>query len=179
MSFSPIVIANYNPQWPLLYQEEKSRIQSAIAQAVVAIEHVGSTAVPGLGAKPIIDIMVAVRSLADAEACIEPLQSIGYEYVPEYEVFIPERRYFRKWVQGERTHQVHMVERTSEFWHRHLLFRDYLRTQSDVAQEYYQLKKELSAKYGSDLGAYTDAKTPFIESVVARACTLKNQGEAR
>lgn len=166
---SPIVIENYNPQWPILYEGEKGRIFGVIGQAVVAIEHVGSTAVPGLGAKPIIDIMVALRHLADAEACIEPLQSIGYEYVPKYEVFIPERRYFRKWVQAERTHQVHMVERTSEFWDRHILFRDYLRTHPEVAQEYYQLKKELAAKYGSNRDGYTDAKTPFIESVVAKA----------
>ena len=91
-----ITIAHYDPQWPILYEEEKARILGVIGDKVVAIEHIGSTAVPGLGAKPIIDITVAVRHLADAEKCIEPLQSVGYEYVPEYEVSIPERRYFRK-----------------------------------------------------------------------------------
>jgi GrpB-like predicted nucleotidyltransferase (UPF0157 family) len=75
---------------------ERTKILSVIAKKVVAIEHVGSTTVPGLGAKPIIDIMVGIRHLSDAEGCIGPLETIGYEYVPEYEDSIPERRYFRK-----------------------------------------------------------------------------------
>jgi GrpB-like predicted nucleotidyltransferase (UPF0157 family) len=136
---------------------------------MVGMEHVGSTAVPGLGAKPIIDIMVAVSRLADAQACIEPLQSLGYEYVPEYEDELPERRYFRKGPLEKQTHHLHMVELTSEFWERHLLFRDYLRTHPQEAQQYHKLKKELAAKFGSDTVAYTDAKTPFIRSVEAKA----------
>jgi len=166
---APVVIVDYDPQWPILYQEEKGRILGVIGHAVVAIEHIGSTAVPGLGAKPIIDIMIAVCRLADAEECIEPLQSIGYEYVPEYNDIIPERRYFHKGPPEARTHHVHMVELTSDFWERHLLFRDFLRAHPEEAQQYCQMKKELAAKSGSDREAYTDAKTSFIESVVAKA----------
>lgn len=164
-----VTIAEYDSQWPVMYEEEKERILSVIGHTVVAIEHVGSTSVPGLGAKPIIDIMVAVRRLADAAACVEPLQSLGYEYVPEHEVVMPERRFFRKGLRGAGTHHLHMVEQTSEFWERHLLFRDYLRAHPKVAQQYYALKKELAARYGSDRSSYTDAKTPFIESVVNQA----------
>jgi GrpB-like predicted nucleotidyltransferase (UPF0157 family) len=167
-----IIIADYDPQWPILYEEEEARILGVIGDKVVAIEHIGSTAVPGLGAKPIIDIMVAVRHLADADECIEPLQSIGYEYVPEYEASIPKRRYFRRGSQEAHRH-LHIVERRSDFWERHILFRDFLRAHFEIAQQYYQLKKELAAKFGSDRDAYTDAKMSFIESVVAEARASK------
>ena len=172
----PVIIVEYNPQWPAMYEEEKSRVLGVIGHKIVAIEHIGSTAVPGLGAKPIIDIMVAVHRLADAEKCIGPLQGIGYEYVPEFEVELPGRRFFRRGHQGAGTHHLHMVELTSDFWERNLLFRDFLRNHSTVAQEYYLLKMGWAAKYGSDrekYEAYTEAKTPFIESVVARASAAK------
>ena len=169
----PVGIVNYDPQWPVLYEEEKGRILDVIGRRIAAIEHIGSTAVPELAAKPIIDIMIAVRRLADADECIEPLQDIGYEYVREFEVEMPERRFFRKGPPEERTYHIHMIELTSEFWERHLLFRDYLRTHPEVAQQYYQLKKELAARYGSDREAYAEAKTPFIESIVAKSRTAE------
>ena len=165
---APVVIADCDPQWPILYQEEKGRILEAIGRVIVAIEHIGSTAVPGLGAKPIIDIMVAVSHLADAEECIQPLKGIGYEYAPELEVSMPQRRYFDKGPAEARIH-LHMVELAGEFWQRHLLFRDFLRDHPQVAQEYEQLKRELAAEYGLDRAGYTEAKTSFIRSVEARA----------
>jgi len=167
---TPVVVVDYDPQWPIVYKKEKTEILRVIEDEVVAIEHIGSTAVPGLGAKPIIDIMVAVRHLSDANECIQLLQNIGYEYVPEYEVQIPERRYFQKGHQKVRRH-LHMAELTSDFWRRHLLFRDYLRYHSKIAQEYHELKKQLATECGVDREAYTDAKTPFIQSIVARAQT--------
>jgi len=170
---APVVIVEYDPRWPALYEEEKDRILTVIGDLVVAIEHIGSTAVLGLGAKPIIDIMPAVRSLADAEQCIEPLEGIGYEYVPEYNALIPERRYFHKGPEDARTVHLHMVEQTSEFWERHLSFRDWLRTHREDAQEYYRLKKELAARFGRDREGFTDAKTPFIQSIVARARSVQ------
>ncbi|MFQ5911527.1 MAG: GrpB family protein, partial [Thermoplasmata archaeon] len=93
------------------------------------------------------------------------LQSIGYEYVPEYEDELPERRYFHKGPPEAHRH-LHMVEVTSDFWERHLLFRDFLRAHREVVQEYSELKKRLAVKHGSDHEGYTDAKTEFIESVV-------------
>jgi GrpB-like predicted nucleotidyltransferase (UPF0157 family) len=174
-----IIIVDYDPQWPILYEEERTKILAVIGDKVVAIEHIGSTAIPDLGAKPIIDIMVGVRNLAKADECIEPLQGIGYEYVPEYEVSIPERRFFRK---SSPAHiHLHMVEWTSDFWERHILFRDFLRTHPETARQYHQLKTELAAKFGSDRDAYTAAKTSFIESVVTKArskqSTLKNSSQ--
>ena len=165
----PVIITDYDPQWPVLFEEERDKILSVVGHIIVAIEHIGSTAVPGLGAKPIIDIMVAVRRLVDARECIEPLKSVGYEYMPEYEAEMPERRYFHKGSPGGRTCHLHMVELARDFWERHLLFRDYLRTHPDVSRQYCRLKKELAAKYGSDRAAYTEAKTQFIRSVEDQA----------
>jgi GrpB-like predicted nucleotidyltransferase (UPF0157 family) len=163
-------IVDYDHQWPILYEEEKRRILEVIGDMIAGIEHIGSTAVPNLGAKPIIDILVAVDKLEDAERCIEPLQRICYEYQPEQEVETPERRFFRKGNPPKEQHyHLHMVELTSDFRKRHLLFRDYLRTHPKTAQEYYKLKKRLAGKYGSDREGYTEAKTSFIEAALAEA----------
>jgi GrpB-like predicted nucleotidyltransferase (UPF0157 family)/predicted RNA-binding protein associated with RNAse of E/G family len=166
-----VQIVDYDIRWPSIYAEERDRILKATGNRLAAIEHVGSTAVPRLGAKPIIDIMVAVRELSDANKWIPPLKSIGYEYVPEQEKEIPERRFFRKGPEGvpnEHFH-LHMVEQSGAFWKKHLLFRDYLRSHPEVAQQYCRLKVELAKKCSSDREAYTEAKTSFIESVIAEA----------
>ncbi len=166
---APVVIVDYDPRWPAMYEEERQSVLNATGHLIVAMEHIGSTAVPGLGAKPIIDLMAAVHGLADAEKCIESLKTVGYEHVAEYNEIMPERRYFHKGPPERRTHHLHMVELTGDFWRRHLLFRDYLRGHPKEAQEYYRLKKELSARYGRDREGYTEAKTSFIESVMAKA----------
>jgi len=167
----PDPIEDYDPRWPLIYAKEQDRILNAIGKTVIGIEHIGSTAVPGLGAKPIIDVMVALACLSDAQKCIGPLKGIGYEYVPEYEVMIPERRYFRKGPESipNKHFHLHMVQRNGDIWKRQLSFRDYLRSHSDVAQRYCKLKKELAEKHASNREAYTEAKTSFIESVLAQA----------
>ncbi len=165
-----VEIVEYDPNWETLYRNEESKILAVIGHIAVAVEHVGSTAVLGLGAKPTIDIMVAVHRLSDADKCIEPLSSIGYEYQPEHEESMPERRFFRKGQPPKEQHyHLHMVEKKSEFWRRHLAFRDYMRTHPEIAQQYYELKKESATKYGSDREGYNEAKTSFIESIVAKA----------
>ncbi|MCH8987871.1 MAG: GrpB family protein [Chloroflexi bacterium] len=166
----PIIIVDYNPEWPREYEKTAARIFGTIGDKVVAVEHIGSTAVPGLGAKPIIDIIVAVGVISDAHKCITPLRSIGYEYTP-YPDF-PERLFFRDGPMGEGPHHLHVTEFTSSFWEEKLLFRDFLRARAEVAQEYFNLKIQLAARYGADreeYEPYTEAKTSFIESVVARA----------
>ncbi len=169
----PITIADFDARWPVLYKEERSRIVAAIGPWVADIQHVGSTAVPGLGAKPIIDIMIGLRSLDHARHCIAPLEAIGYQYIPEYEDELPERRYFRRpgggAYRGRGTHHLHMVETSSEFWERHLLFRDYLRDHAEVARAYEALKRRLAAHYGADHEGYTEAKTGFITDIEAKA----------
>jgi len=168
---APVEICEYDSTWTLKFEKQKRDITNALGNKVLAIEHIGSTAVPGLGAKPIIDIMVGLRQLNDAEDCIEPLKKIGYEYVPELETETPERRYFQKGPSNvpRKHYHLHMVEIHSEFWNTHILFRDYLRTHPLSAQEYFRLKKDLAAKYRLNREAYTEAKTKFIKSTIAKA----------
>jgi GrpB-like predicted nucleotidyltransferase (UPF0157 family) len=163
----PVVIAEYDPSWPTAYAREAALIRDALGGLLLDIEHVGSTAVPGLGAKPIIDIMAGVRSYEDGEGCVAPLEGLGYEHKGEFG--IPGRRYFRKPLEGKRTHQVHMVALGGQFWRRHLLFRDYLRAHPETARAYYELKARLAEEHRLDLVAYTDAKTEFITGVEAKA----------
>jgi len=167
------VLVDYDPKWPILYEEEKASIIGAIGDFIVDIQHIGSTAVLGLGAKPIIDIIVAIRRLVLVEKCVQPLQTIGYAYLGEYG--IPGRHFFRKppGDSGARTHHLHMVERESDFWEWHILFRDFLRVHPEEAQRYHELKKELAAQFASDRDAYTEAKTSFIESVVNKTRVSK------
>jgi len=123
MGSAPLVIADYDPRWPKRYEEEKALVLSAIGHIIAAIEHIGSTSVPGLGAKPIVDIMIGLHRLDDAVECIPRLQAIGYQYVPEFETSIPDRRFFRKGPDEARSHHIHMVERASKFWEDHITFR--------------------------------------------------------
>lgn len=125
---------------------------------------------PGLAAKPVIDIMVGVKSLDDTPIFVKRLEAIGYEYVPEFERQMPIRRYFRKLLRGRRTHQIHLVGRSdAAFWDRHVHFLDYLRRYPRVAEEYARLKHDLSGRSRDDRNAHTEAKTAFIREVVRRA----------
>lgn len=165
---SQVIIVDYDPQWPILYEEEKRLILRVVGHKVLAIEHVGSTAVPGLGAKPIIDMMSGVRQSPDAEECIPLLRDIGYTSVtPQPDD--PDHYYCL----GKGPHSVgyhlHLMKFGSDSWEKHLLFRDYLRTHPSVSQQYYEIKKKLADEHRLDRAAYTEAKTSFIETVVARA----------
>jgi len=164
----PVIIVNYDPNWPTLYEKEKSNILEVIGHKVLAIEHIGSTAVPGLGAKPIIDIMAGVNQKGDADECLLPLQKIGYtDVTPE-----PDNSEW-SYCLGKGAHSVgyhlHLVKFPGDRWNRQLFFRDYLRSHPEVAKEYFILKKKLSKKYGIDRVGYTDAKTVFIEKVILLA----------
>ncbi len=169
MGSAPIVIVDYNPQWPRMYEEEKALILQAISHVIADIEHIGSTAIPGMGAKPIIDIMIGLHRLDDAVECIPRLDALGHKYHPEFEDRVPERRFFRKGPDWARTHHIHMVERSSKFWDDHIMFRDYMRTHEEDAMLYLLLKKELAARFGSNRQGYTDAKASFVEAILAKA----------
>ena len=166
MTESVMVVA-YDPGWPLRFERERAELSAVFAGAEATIEHIGSTAVPGLGAKPIIDIMLGVPRLIDVEGRIAALETLGYEYVQKYENQLPDRRYFRKPRLGPRACHLHCVVRGSAFWVRHLAFRDYLRAHPDAAAAYYELKRELAVRCGKE--EYTDAKSPFIEGILASA----------
>jgi GrpB-like predicted nucleotidyltransferase (UPF0157 family) len=137
---------------------------------VLGIEHFGSTAVPGLAAKPIIDILIAVMSLARAKATlVEPITSLGYVYWAENPK--TDRMFFVKGMPpyGERrTHHVHITEPDGEMWRRRLAFRDYLRARPDEARRYEALKRDLAVRYPTDREGYTNAKTEFVEAVYRR-----------
>jgi len=162
-----VVIVPYDPRWPAMFANERERILTATGGVVLAVEHVGSTAVPGLAAKPIIDILAGVRHLDDAAETFQPLLALGYAYVPEYETEIPDRRYFHKGPPAARSHHLHMAEFGGGFWRRHLAFRDALRSDPVLAARYAALKRDLAARFGRDRRGYTEAKTEFIESVLA------------
>jgi len=166
---SPIEIVDYDPAWPAMYEAEKARILGAIGDHLGVVEHVGSTSVPGLGAKPIIDIMASVDHIAEALVVEEPLAPLGYTYLQEYETFIPERRFFRRTSDdGVLTHHLHIVETTTAFWDDHVLFREYLKAHPTTARNYEAMKRDL-ASLVADRTAFTDAKTPFIQGVLTRA----------
>ncbi len=164
---SPSPLVEYDPNWAIQFEEEKARILDTIGTVIVAIEHYGSTSIPGLSSKPIIDILIAVRHLDDAQGCIEPLARLGYEYRPMNDVLIPGTRYFRKGPSGANTHHIRMVKVGSDLWNDYLLFRDYLRNHSDEADRYGKLKKELHTRFGKRLPI--DAKKSYIQLVIAKA----------
>lgn len=163
MTERPIQMAPYDSNWPAQFEEARESLRRVFPPSLAVIEHVGSTAVPGLGAKPVIDIMVGVPQLSAVESRIAALENLGYQYVPEYEAQLPDRRYFRKPRQRPRTHHLHAVVRGSEFWIRHIVFREFLRTHPQAAREYYSLKCDLARLYGHNRTAYTEGKTEFIE----------------
>jgi GrpB-like predicted nucleotidyltransferase (UPF0157 family) len=163
----PIEVVDYDQDWPRLYAEERDRIGAAIGEGVLAIEHVGGTAVPGLPAKPVIDLMVGVEDIERAGPAVAGLINLGYEYVPELESQLPDRRYFRRGT--PESHHVHMVPVSSDYWAEHLLFRDYLRSHPQAAEEYGKLKLGLAGRHRLDRDAYRAGKVPFIDMVVAAA----------
>lgn len=163
----PVILVAYNPQWPFMYEEEKERILDVIAPHVVAIEHIGSTAIPGMAAKPIIDIMVAVHRIEVADECIGLLQSIGYEHPPKAQ--FQEKRFLRKGRWEAATHHLHIVELASDEWEMALLFRGFLRSNAKEARQYEELKHGLAGRHRLDRGAYTEGKATFIERMIDKA----------
>ncbi|MFA6316098.1 MAG: GrpB family protein [Elusimicrobiota bacterium] len=171
-----VAIVSYDPRWPGLFEDEKAHLLSDLpADIVRRVEHFGSTAVPGLPAKPIIDILVSVSSLEQVKAVVVPiLEAQGYEYLwrptmgddgpPWYAWFIK-----RDPGTKARTHHIHMVEASfTEHWDR-LKFRDYLRTHPTAAKGYAELKRRLAAGHPKDRVAYTQGKTGFILETMRRA----------
>ena len=164
----PVVIVPWQAAWADRYAEQRDRLQALFGDTEAIVEHVGSTAVPGLAAKPIVDMLLGVRHLADVEARIPALEADGWQYVPEHEAVLPERRFFARPTPRPRTHHLHAVEIDTPFWNDHLAFRDHLRTHPEDADAYAALKRALAARHGRDREAYTEAKTDFVRGVLAR-----------
>lgn len=173
---APIEVVPYDPVWPVLFRAERDQLRRVLASWLVgSIEHIGSTAVPGIAAKPVIDIMAAVGSLEGSRPAIKAAASLGYCYFP----YQPDlEHWFCKPSAARRTHHLHLVPVGSAQWVRSIAFRDYLTEHSDVAAEYEALKRELASLFRLDREAYTDAKGPFINAVVEEALA-RGYGRAR
>lgn len=160
-----VFLLDYDPRWPDLYEEERAKIAGTLADLVVDIHHIGSTSVPGLAAKPVIDILVGVKHLDLTSTHMAEMTAVGYEY--RGDAGISGRLFFRKGI--PRTHHVHVVRYGDEIWDNHLLFRDYLQAHPGEARRYAELKRQLASSYKYDRARYTESKSPFITSVLSRA----------
>jgi GrpB-like predicted nucleotidyltransferase (UPF0157 family) len=158
-----IELVDHDPRWAELFETEKDRISTIFGGRAVGIEHIGSTAVPDLCAKPIVDVLVGLRDLEISDDDVEEMRALGYQYLGEYG--LPERLFFRK---EPRTHHVHVVAHGGEHWDRQLTFRDALRTDEEERHRYAEFKRRLAAE-GHPRDVYTGLKTPFIREVEARA----------
>ncbi len=166
---APIELAPYSPQWNSLFAARRSVLASVFLRGPFRIEHTGRTAVTGLGAKPVIDVLIGGHSLAEFEARIPAAAALEYQCVPEHEAVLPQRRFFAKPVIHPRQFHVHAGATDGAFFIEHLVFRDSLRTDSRLAAEYFALKLELAARFGDDREGYADAKSAFIQSVTQHA----------
>jgi GrpB-like predicted nucleotidyltransferase (UPF0157 family) len=167
----PLELSVYDPAWPARFEALAEEIRRAIGDYLVTVEHIGSTAVPGLIAKPTIDIAAAVSSAEAAEACVAPLAKRGWEHRGQYGDD-PQRRYFvldRERPEGrERVAQLYMWILPAPGWNRHLAFRDMLRSDAALREAYNAEKMRLVATVSGDRAAYTDGKAPFIERALQR-----------
>ena len=161
------MVVPYDPDWPRQFERAATAIRGALGELLVGIEHVGSTAIPGLDAKPIIDLIVYVPAFEDGFACVAPLAALGYESLGEYG--IEGRHYFRRHEDGVSTHHLHMFAKDPAQPRDEIIFRDFLRGHPAVAREYATLKYALAEEHRDRRETYTDAKTDFITDVLRRA----------
>ena len=167
---APVEIVDYDPAWPAQFARERQLLATALAPWLAGpVEHVGSTAIPGFAAKPVIDIMGAVQSLEASRPAIAAAGDLGYCYFP-YQAHI--EHWFCKPSPAMRTHHLHLVPFQSEQWQRVIAFRDYLREHAGAAAEYDALKRQLARQHQFDREAYTDAKRPFITRITDQALEL-------
>ena len=162
----PVIIVDYDPHWPDLFEELRAPVVAAMGDLIVIVEHVGSTAVPGLAAKPIIDMDVVVPSDADISEAIGRLATLGY--VHRGDLGIPGREAFIS-PAGKPRHHLYVCALGSEELRRHRSFRDHLLTHPEDATAYGALKKAAALRFAEDRAAYTEAKTGFVEAVLQRA----------
>ncbi|MDI7660721.1 GrpB family protein [Cronobacter universalis] len=166
MAARQIALEPYNPAWTAQFVAEEKRVREALGDVALAVHHIGSTSVPGLTAKPVIDMLVEVSSLKALDALNSAMQALGY--TPRGEYGIPGRRYF---IKGEtvRTHHLHAFIAASEQVTRHLAFRDYLRRHDDAAREYAQIKFAAARDSGFQSDLYSQLKDDFIARVEQQA----------
>ncbi|MFT4416643.1 GrpB family protein [Fredinandcohnia humi] len=161
-----VEVCSYNEKWAVLFAEEAKKLNLIFGNEIVAIHHIGSTSVPGLKAKPIIDIMPVVKDITYADKYNEEMQEIGYE--PRGENGIPGRRYYQKGGDN-RSHHVHMYQVGSDEIERHLAFRDYLKQHPNVMMSYGELKDRLAKQFPYDIDSYITGKDRLVKEIEAKA----------
>lgn len=168
-----VVVIPHDPQWHEEFNVESKRVKDALGHNVVAIHHIGSTAIPGIYAKPIIDILVEVQEITAVDGHNASMESLGYEIMGEFG--IPGRRFFRKDNQeGIRTHHIHSFAVGSDQVTRHLAFRDYMIAHFEDAQVYNELKRRLAIEYPTNINGYMDGKDEFIKAIDRKAAQWRN-----
>ena len=166
--FDPAIrIVDHDPQWPLLAQEELRRVADALGDSAVRLEHVGSTSVPGLGAKPIIDMQVSVVDIERVDDYVGPLEALGYLFAPD--PAFPDYHYFAKPHARPRSHHLHVCQAASHQELRHVAVRDFLRAHPDEAARYEELKRTLVREHPEDRLAYVAGKDGHMIEIEARA----------
>jgi putative glutamine amidotransferase len=160
-------IAPYDPAWPGMFEEESARVEAALGDQVTRVEHVGSTAVPGLGAKPVVDIQVSVRSMVPRTAYADALVQLGYRWATD--PWTDEHEFFSRDENGGRAFHIHVCGQGSDWERRHISFRDWLREHPEDAAAYERLKRDLADRHPRDPYTYTDEKSAFIRAIEARA----------
>jgi GrpB-like predicted nucleotidyltransferase (UPF0157 family)/predicted acetyltransferase len=165
-----ITLIPYSSNWPLLFEEEKNQLLDLGVNNIVAIEHIGSTAIPGIHAKPVIDILVGVRNLSEfTDKNISEVESLGYRYNPKFETVLPNRRYFQKEdLKDVRTHQIHLLQYPSPWSEQQILFRNYLRSYANSAREYEELKFSLAQRFDNTID-YANGKNDFCHKILRLA----------
>lgn len=162
-----VVVTEYNDKWDQMFKEEAQKIKEIFADELIDNYHIGSTSVPGLKAKPIIDMMPVVKDIEKIDSFNEQMEGLGYECMGE--LGMTGRRYFRKGGDN-RTHQVHVFQSDNkQDIHRHLAVRDYLRTHPEAVKQYGNLKENLAKQFPKDIEEYMDGKDAFVKELEKRA----------
>lgn len=163
-----VEVVPHDPRWREAFEAEARQVAAALGENVVAIHHIGSTAIPDIYAKPVVDLLVEAGDLTEVDGRSSAMESLGYEVMGEYG--IPGRRYFRKDnLEGIRTHHIHAFEVGSAEVERHLAFRDYLIAHPVDAQTYSELKRKLAEAHPQSMDGYIDGKADFIKEMDQRA----------
>ncbi|WP_242056442.1 MULTISPECIES: GrpB family protein [unclassified Nostoc] len=173
-NFMKVEVVPPNPKWVEEFKAESKQIASVMEKNIISIHHIGSTAIPGIYAKPVIDFLIEVKDIRKVDEHSAAMVAIGYEAMGEFG--LPGRRYFRKNSSpGIRTHNVHTYEVGSSEITRHLAFRDYMIAHPDAAQQYSELKRRLAKKYPEDIEGYMDGKDEFIKAMEKKALEWQTQ----
>jgi GrpB-like predicted nucleotidyltransferase (UPF0157 family) len=159
-------VVSYNSNWGEMYKKESGKIKNILNDIIIDIHHIGSTAIPGIKAKPVIDILVEVKNIEEVDKYNHKMKELGYEVMGEYG--IPKRRFFRKGG-NNRTHHLHIFQVGNEEIERHINFKEYLISHPDKGQEYSKLKEKLVNRFTFDVENYTNGKSDFIKEIDRKA----------